>query len=191
MSKENSKEKILQTATALFAKQGYHATGMNQILKESGAPKGSLYYHFPQGKEQLAAEAVNRITNKILQETSSVFTQSRGVLQAFEDLMDYLATHIVALQLPPTIPLMALESPNIGDSVRKACKECYDMRYDLFTQKLLEEYELQEAQRYSFFLITCLEGCLMQCILDKSTRPLLLLKKELPWLFKINNESRD
>lgn len=43
----------------LFHLKGYHATGLSQILKESGAPKGSLYYHFPNGKEQLALEAIN------------------------------------------------------------------------------------------------------------------------------------
>lgn len=65
MSYGDSREKILAAATRLFQLQGYYGTGLNQIIKESGAPKGSLYYHFPDGKEQLAIEAVNEMSHYI------------------------------------------------------------------------------------------------------------------------------
>ena len=40
----NAREQILQTTCVLLEKQGYHGTGLNEIIKESGSPKGSLYY---------------------------------------------------------------------------------------------------------------------------------------------------
>ena len=54
----NAREQILQTTCDLMEKQGYHGTGLNEIVKESGAPKGSLYHYFPEGKEQITSEAV-------------------------------------------------------------------------------------------------------------------------------------
>ncbi len=54
----NTREQILQTTCEFLEKQGYHSTGLNEIVKESGVPKGSLYYYFPEGKEQITAEAV-------------------------------------------------------------------------------------------------------------------------------------
>jgi TetR/AcrR family transcriptional regulator, lmrAB and yxaGH operons repressor len=48
----------IATAARLFHHQGYHGTGLAQVLAESGSPKGSFYFHFPGGKEQLAVEAV-------------------------------------------------------------------------------------------------------------------------------------
>src|SRR5947208_14339839 len=54
----DTRERTLRTAANLFRVQGYHGTGLNQVLAEGGLPKGSLYFHFPGGKEQLAAEAV-------------------------------------------------------------------------------------------------------------------------------------
>ena len=41
-------------------RQGFNGTGLNQIVAEANAPKGSLYFHFARGKEQLAAEAIAR-----------------------------------------------------------------------------------------------------------------------------------
>lgn len=52
------KDMIVRTAMRLFRQQGYASTGLQQILAESGAPKGSLYHYFPGGKEELAEAAV-------------------------------------------------------------------------------------------------------------------------------------
>jgi TetR/AcrR family transcriptional regulator, lmrAB and yxaGH operons repressor len=53
-----ARRKALESAERLFRAQGYAATGLAQILAESGAPKGSFYFHFPGGKEQLAREVL-------------------------------------------------------------------------------------------------------------------------------------
>lgn len=54
----SSREKAIEGAERLFRKQGYAATGLTEILEESGAPKGSFYFHFPEGKQQLAHEVL-------------------------------------------------------------------------------------------------------------------------------------
>ena len=63
--KLSSKNNIIATAARLFAKQGYHGTGLNQITQESGAPKGSLYYYFPKGKEELAIACVDLLRRRL------------------------------------------------------------------------------------------------------------------------------
>ena len=50
----DAREMAIQIAERLFAEQGYAATGLTQIIEESGSPKGSFYFHFPGGKRQLA-----------------------------------------------------------------------------------------------------------------------------------------
>jgi TetR/AcrR family transcriptional repressor of lmrAB and yxaGH operons len=47
---------MLDASAELFRAQGYHATGLTQIMEAGKAPKGSLYFHFPGGKEELASE---------------------------------------------------------------------------------------------------------------------------------------
>ncbi len=48
----------IAAAADLFRRQGYAATGLEEILDVSGAPKGSFYHHFPGGKEELALDAL-------------------------------------------------------------------------------------------------------------------------------------
>ncbi len=50
---------IVAAAANLFRQRGYAATGMNDIVAESGAPKGSVYHYFPEGKAQIGAEALS------------------------------------------------------------------------------------------------------------------------------------
>lgn len=57
--KTDARANAIAAAQRLFRVQGYTATGLTQILEESGAPKGSFYFHFPRGKTQLAEEAID------------------------------------------------------------------------------------------------------------------------------------
>lgn len=45
----------------LFSARGYEGVGVAELLAKSGAPRGSLYFHFPGGKQQIGAEVVARV----------------------------------------------------------------------------------------------------------------------------------
>ena len=54
----DSKGKTLAAAVKLFRQQGFRGTALQDILAASGAPRGSLYFHFPGGKEQIGEAAL-------------------------------------------------------------------------------------------------------------------------------------
>src|SRR3984893_7357839 len=56
---DRSRAALIETAGTLFRRQGYAATGLQQILDEAGVKAGSLYHHFPGGKRELGAAAVD------------------------------------------------------------------------------------------------------------------------------------
>ena len=58
----DSRERMVRAAVELFRERGYAATSFGDVLARSGAPRGSIYHHFPGGKEELAAEALRRYT---------------------------------------------------------------------------------------------------------------------------------
>jgi TetR/AcrR family transcriptional repressor of lmrAB and yxaGH operons len=55
----DSKEKTLAAAALLFRRQGFHGTALHDVLAAAGSPRGSLYFHFPGGKEQIGEAALN------------------------------------------------------------------------------------------------------------------------------------
>jgi TetR/AcrR family transcriptional regulator, lmrAB and yxaGH operons repressor len=52
----DSKQRMISAARRLFREHGYNGTPLSEVVHESAAPRGSLYFHFPGGKEELAAE---------------------------------------------------------------------------------------------------------------------------------------
>lgn len=61
----DSKEKTLIAAARLFRRQGYHGTALYDILAAGGSPRGSLYFHFPDGKEQIGVGALALATEAV------------------------------------------------------------------------------------------------------------------------------
>src|SRR5919204_6025063 len=54
----DARQRMIKTTARLFRRRGSHGTGLQEVLADSGAPRGSLYFHFPDGKQQLTEEAV-------------------------------------------------------------------------------------------------------------------------------------
>ena len=83
----STRQKILDTASRLFHKQGYNSTGINQIIKESEVAKGGLYHIF-KSKEDLCIEYLNKRHDfwfgKLTHFTSRARTAKSKTLAAFD-----------------------------------------------------------------------------------------------------------
>jgi TetR/AcrR family transcriptional repressor of lmrAB and yxaGH operons len=51
--------RMVESAVLLLAKRGLQATSFSEVLEKSGAPRGSLYHHFPNGKDELVDAALD------------------------------------------------------------------------------------------------------------------------------------
>jgi TetR/AcrR family transcriptional regulator, lmrAB and yxaGH operons repressor len=60
-----AKDRILEAAIFLMKQSGLTGAGINQLVARSGAPKGSVYYYFPEGKQQITGEALTLYAQRV------------------------------------------------------------------------------------------------------------------------------
>lgn len=186
-NKNDSRENILAAARRLFHLQGYHATGLNQILKESGAPKGSLYYHFPEGKEQLAIEAVEAMAVMIIDDMNSALSQYKDAIEAVQYQIRIIAERFDQMESLECIPigLLAAETSLFSEPLRIACKTAFESMEATYCQKLQESgYELETAQRLSIVINSMIEGAITRSLANKNGQPLHVAAECIPHLLR-------
>ena len=62
----DARQKMIESAVALLATRGLEGTAFSDVLARSGAPRGSIYHHFPQGKDQLVDAALELAGDRAL-----------------------------------------------------------------------------------------------------------------------------
>lgn len=62
---EPARERMLRSAVRLMQQNGVAGTSLADVIAHSGAPRGSIYHHFPRGKAQLVEEATRRAGDHI------------------------------------------------------------------------------------------------------------------------------
>ena len=88
----------METAALLFRRQGYAATGVNQILETAGVKAGSMYHHFPNGKQELAAAVVDAVGGGIEQQLRGFLADETPVADIVDGWIDLLAAALAGDQ---------------------------------------------------------------------------------------------
>src|SRR5437870_12102043 len=83
----DSRERMVRSAASLIRTRGVNATSFSDVLADSGAPRGSIYHHFPEGKRQLAEDAMRWTSERVLAHLrAGAPTSPSDVLERFIDL---------------------------------------------------------------------------------------------------------
>jgi len=164
----SAKEQILQASARLFEKQGYHATGLNEIIQESGTPKGSLYYYFPEGKEQIGAETALWSAAQMADRIRFGLSQVENPAEAVRLLAQGIAAAIEQSGFSAGGPLMMLaaESAVHSERLNTACREAYNQMQTAFRHKLSGNNDLAE------YVLAVLEGAILLSRVRHSGDPL-------------------
>lgn len=90
-------ENLVMVAATLFRQQGYSASSISDILSAADAAKGSLYHHFPGGKQDLAIAAARHSSQCVLELMTECFERARIRNGCFYDGIQYLIEEIALL----------------------------------------------------------------------------------------------
>jgi TetR/AcrR family transcriptional repressor of lmrAB and yxaGH operons len=181
------KEMLVETAATLFRRQGYAATGLNEILATSGAPKGSLYYYFPKGKEALGAAAVTlsgRAASNTLLEIKADTRNAGTFISRYCELLgqwmeasDFRSGCPIATVVLETCPQSAL--------VRQAGQAVFSQWLEIVGEVFVRDgYTRQKARSAALLVITSVEGALILARTQASSEPLGAIGKILTTALK-------
>ncbi len=160
---DRSRPALVETAATLFRRQGYAATGLNQILDEAGVKAGSLYHHFPQGKQQLAAAVVDSAGADIEQLLRRFLASGRSVADIVDRWIDLLAAGLAGDQRDgcPIEPI-ATESVNASALVRAASARAFSGWCAAIEERLRSEgWPAAGAKNVAVAVISLIEGALI------------------------------
>jgi TetR/AcrR family transcriptional repressor of lmrAB and yxaGH operons len=174
---------MIVTTSKLLERQGFHGTGLNQILEEANAPKGSMYFHFPGGKTQLAAEAIAAAADYI---DRALRTHEGGpAIAAVDGYLGQMASWLESTEFSGGCPIAttALEvgatTPELGD----ACESAFDRLIARIAGWLeADGFDADTARERAALVYSAIEGALIFSKARRSTEPLTRLRAQLPRL---------
>lgn len=178
----STRDQIIQTTSELLETQGYHATGLNQIVAESGSPKGSLYYYFPQGKEGLTAEAIARTGTIVAERIRSSLAEVEAPGEAIQRFLLIIAEHVRASDYRAGGPItaVALETASLSERLNRACREAYSLWHSVFQAKLAQGgFPEEQAARLATLVMASIEGAVTLSRTHRSLAPLEQVAGEL------------
>ncbi len=173
--RSDSRHRIVASARTLLRRQGYHGTGLAQIIEHSGAPRGSVYFLFPGGKEQVATEAVSEWAAEI----ATIIERTRVASSTAREWVSTMAEHFAGELresgftegLPVT--MITLDSVPGSGPLTEACRKAYDTWLAAVADGLVEfGVPAGEANTLATFMMSGLEGAAVLCRVYESTEPL-------------------
>jgi TetR/AcrR family transcriptional repressor of lmrAB and yxaGH operons len=172
---ERTRQRMIDATATLLQSHGYAGTGMAQILEASGAPRGSLYFHFPGGKEELAAAAVRKAgtdwREAIMAAVDGAPNIPAGIIAACQLLADDLLESDFAQGCP--VATVALEASPHSEALHAACAECFGAWHDLIVARLVAlGLPSPQAVPLSTACVAMIEGAIVLCKARRSVEPL-------------------
>lgn len=163
-----SRERILDTAFRLFQRYGYHAIGINQIIKESRCPKGSLYHYFPGGKEELAKCAIQRARLRIEGDIKRSMSFPGDAKAVFAEHLRDLARRVGEEGAHFSITMLALETMHVNEELRQECSASLNLMVRLYEEKLSSlGYDAKSAHELAVVIQCIVDGAITLSVVEQ------------------------
>lgn len=123
-----TRERIIDASADLLRRQGYAATGVKQIVQAAKAPFGSIYHHFPGGKEELGAAAIRRSGAMYELLIPAIFDPAPDLVSAVRLFFEGAAAHLEESEYEDACPIatVSLEVCSTSETMREACADVFE-----------------------------------------------------------------
>lgn len=175
---EATQQRMVESMLELIQVNGYAGTGLNAVLAHSGAPKGSLYFHFPEGKEQLGERAIGLAADHFealivgaLESAKPQQSAGRVTEGIVALLSEFLEANDFEVGCP--VSVVALEMGAESDRLRTACEQAYDRWILPVTEFLVRRgHDRRAARSTASSVISLVEGAMIVARTRRDVQPL-------------------
>jgi TetR/AcrR family transcriptional regulator, lmrAB and yxaGH operons repressor len=169
----STRERLLDATETLIARHGYEGTGVNTVLAASGVGNGSLYHHFPGGKDELVAASIERVGTTSRDQIEAAL--AGGSDAAIRSMFGFTSRRLVADEFAAGCRIatpLADASPE-AEVVRLAAVAAFASWADVIADRLVVEgWDRDLARTTAGTLVALLQGGLLLARGEQSTRPL-------------------
>jgi TetR/AcrR family transcriptional repressor of lmrAB and yxaGH operons len=176
----DSRSKMVQSAANLIGSQGLNATSFSDVLADSGAPRGSIYFHFPDGKRELAKDAIRLTSQQVIAYMQTcVANTASGVLAHFVALFQHVADASQGAA-GCAVAGVTIDIPASDDELLNYAREAFHSWEALLAEQLNSVgITKKRAAGIAVIAIASVEGALILCRAEGGAGPLNEVAKQL------------
>jgi TetR/AcrR family transcriptional regulator, lmrAB and yxaGH operons repressor len=178
----DTRTRMLDTTARLLQQRGYHGTSLNDILAASAAPRGSLYFHFPGGKDQLVLEASRAAVGRVTQHRSEVLAAASSPAAAVRAFADgiVLLLEETDYQLGCPIAPIVLDGTSEVTDLSELCRQTFEEWIGLLREAFAEAgIAKQRAEALALLTQSSFEGALLIARAYRDSSPVLMVAGEV------------
>jgi AcrR family transcriptional regulator len=175
-----SRERMIVSTALLVRERGARATSLDAILQHSGAPRGSVYHHFPGGREQILREATDYAGEYIARRLER--TVADDPLGAIDSLLDEYRESLRATDFRAGCPIVAvaIESGEDGPDLRNHVTGAFDRWRQIFARGFTSAgIDDARSDELALLVVAGLEGALVLSRAYRDMAPLESLRREI------------
>jgi TetR/AcrR family transcriptional regulator, lmrAB and yxaGH operons repressor len=172
------RDRMVEGAMALLARRGLQATSFSEVLAATGAPRGSLYHHFPGGKDQLVAAAIDRAGAVLTDAMAAVAgAPAEAVVERFLAIWRAVLTRSQCEAGCAVLAVtVATDSPDLLSHATAIFRAWRERLADLLHQGGLSP---MQARALAMMLIASAEGAVVLSRADHSLEPFEVVAHQL------------
>lgn len=173
-AKPGSRERMIDAAITLMRESGLSGAGINEIVRASGAPKGSVYHFFPNGKQQIAAESVRIYSTRVLDFMDSALSSQTQPDAKIRALFDAFAQRVEqgAFLRSCAVGTVSLDLQSGLEDLRIVLAGALS-DWAALIERHVDLGDPRQTRSFAGFVITAIEGAYIRCRAERSSRPFI------------------
>jgi AcrR family transcriptional regulator len=172
---------MLISAAEVMRERGAAGVTIDEVLARSGAPRGSVYYHFPEGRNQILAEALRWAGDTIAERIADA--ADRGAMPLVRGFAEFWERTLEDSDFGAGCPVVACTQD--GAQLTSIASEIFGRWRDALTRAFVADgFDDADAESLAVTCIASLEGAVVLCRSIRNAEPLRQVASQMEFLVK-------